>query len=46
MTWAIFLAYIYLDLRSGLGGSVVWKRMEKRGEIGIMLKLTWSEMCL
>lgn len=43
MTWAIFLAYIYLGLKSGLGESVIWKLMGKGGEIGIMLKLRWSE---
>ena len=37
MTWAIFLACIYLGLWSGLVGSVVWKLMEAWGETDITL---------
>ena len=37
MTWAIFLACIYLGLWSGLVGSVVWKFMEAWGETDITL---------
>lgn len=44
MTWAIFLAFIYLGLKSGLGGSVVRKLMEERGKTGITLKLAWPEI--
>lgn len=38
MTRAVFLAFIYLGLRSELEGNVVWNLTEEQGETGI----TWK----
>ena len=38
MTQAVFLAYIYLGLRSELEGNAVWNLTEEQGESGTTLE--------